>query len=122
LSLFQFVITYHLEYQQGKFDVMSHRSYLTPKEGNATYKQQFDIIFKLEHLRLQALLIISYDITFLCQIHEDLKKDSLTIGIQGQLRNCPQIQDFSNDHATKFKFQDGLFYHDGFLYVPNAFT
>jgi hypothetical protein len=31
-----------------------------------------------------------------------------------------QIQDFSNDHA-KFEFQDGLFYHDGLLYVLDDF-
>jgi hypothetical protein len=37
---------------------MFHHSYLTPKEGNATYEQQFDIIFKLEHLQLQMLLVI----------------------------------------------------------------
>jgi hypothetical protein len=30
-----------------------------------------------------------------------------------------QIHDFSNDH-DKFEFQDGLFYHDDILYVPNG--
>jgi hypothetical protein len=54
--------------------------------------------------------------TLLCPIHEDLKKDPLTIGIQGQLRSHHQVHDFSNDHV-KFKFQDGLFYRDGILHV-----
>jgi hypothetical protein len=63
------------------------------------------------------LSIIIDDTTLLCQIHENLK-DPLVIGIQGQLTNH-QVQDFSNDHV-KFEFQDGLLYHDGFLYVPDG--
>jgi hypothetical protein len=54
--------------------------------------------------------------TFLCPIHEDLKKDLFTIDIQGQLRSHHQVQIFSNDHV-KFELQDGLFYCDGLLYV-----
>jgi len=57
--------------------------------------------------------------TFFCQICEDLKKDPLTIGIQGQLKNHHQVHDFSSDHA-KFKFQNGLLYYDGFLYVQTG--
>ncbi len=53
------------------------------------------------------------DTTFLCQIHENLK-DIFAIGIQSQLKNHCQVQDFSNDHAN-FKFQDGLLYCDGFF-------
>jgi hypothetical protein len=59
--------------------MLSRRSYLMLKEGNAAYEQQCDIIFKLEHLRFQALLVILDDTTFLCQIHEDLKKDFLIL-------------------------------------------
>jgi hypothetical protein len=55
---------------------------------------------------------------FFGQIRENLKKD-LVIGIQGQLRSHHQIQDFFSDHV-KFKFQDGLLYHDGILYVSNG--
>jgi hypothetical protein len=62
------------------------------------------------------LLVIHVDTTFLCQICEDFKNEPLVIGIQGQLRNHHQVQDFSNDHG-KFEFQDVLLYHDGFLYV-----
>jgi hypothetical protein len=29
-----------------------------------------------------------------------------------------KVKDFSSDHDT-FEFQDGLLYHDGFLYIPN---
>jgi hypothetical protein len=85
-----------------------------PKEGNVTYEQQHDVIFKLKYFQLHALLIIFYDTTFFCQICEDLKKGPLVIGIQGQSRNHHQIHDFSNDHV-KFEFQDDLFYHDGFF-------
>jgi hypothetical protein len=46
------------------------------------------------------------------------KKTLFIINIQGELKSSHQVQDFSNDHV-KFKFQDGLLYHDGFLYVPN---
>jgi hypothetical protein len=92
-----------------------------PKEEDATYKQQCDVISKLEHLQLQVLLVILDDTTFFCQIREDLKKDHLAIGIQGQLSSHNQVQDFFNDHA-KFEFENGLLYCDGFLYVPNGFT
>jgi hypothetical protein len=54
-----------------------------PKEGNATYEQQGDIILKLEHFKLQVLLIILNDPSFFCQICENLKKDLLVIGLQG---------------------------------------
>jgi hypothetical protein len=54
-----------------------------------------------------------------CQVRENLKKKPLTIGIQGQLGSHHQVHDFSNDHV-KFKFQDGLFYRDGLLYVPDG--
>jgi hypothetical protein len=62
-----------------------------PKERDATYEQQCDVILKLKHLRLQVLSVIPDDTTFLCQIHEDLKKGLLTIGIQGQLSSHHQV-------------------------------
>jgi hypothetical protein len=52
-------------------------------EGDATYEQQCDVIFKPKYLWLQVLLVIHDDKTFFCQIHEDLKKDFLVIDIQG---------------------------------------
>jgi hypothetical protein len=70
---------------------LSCHSYLAPKEGDAPYEQQCDVILKHEHLWFQALLVISNDTTLICEIHEDLKKDLLAIGIQGQLRNHHQI-------------------------------
>jgi hypothetical protein len=66
-------------------------------------------------------LVIPDDTTFLCQICENLKKDPFAINIQGQLMPHHQIHDFSNDHA-KFEFENGLFYRDGFLFVPNGPT
>ncbi len=59
--------------------------------------------------------------TLLCQICENLKKDLVTISIQGQLRNHHQVQKNSTEHA-KFEFQNGLLYFDGLLYVPNGPT
>jgi hypothetical protein len=32
-----------------------------------------------------------------------------------------KVKDFVNDH-NKFEFQDGLLYHDGFLYILNSLT
>ncbi len=61
----------HLGALQGKLDMLSHCSYLTPKEGNAAYEQQGDIILKLEYFLFQTLLIILNDPTFLCQIYEN---------------------------------------------------
>jgi hypothetical protein len=65
--------------------------YLAPKEGDIGYEQQCDVTLKLEHLQLQVLLVIFNATTLLCQIHEDLKKDPLAIGIQDQLKNHHQV-------------------------------
>ncbi len=86
-----------------------------PKERDWAYEQQCDVIFKPKHLQFKALSIIPDDITFFCHIHEKLK-DIFVIIIQGQLRGHQQVHDFSSDHV-KFKFQDGLVYRDGLLYV-----
>jgi hypothetical protein len=51
------------------------------EEGNATYKQQCDVVFKPKHYLLLALSIILDGTTLLCQIREILKKDPLVIGI-----------------------------------------
>jgi hypothetical protein len=48
--------------------------YFAPKKEDATYKQQHDVIFKLEHLQLHELSVILDDTTLICQIREDLKK------------------------------------------------
>jgi hypothetical protein len=65
--------------------------------------------------------MIFVDTTFLCQIRKDLKKDPFAIGMQGQLNSQHQVQKKSSDHV-KFGFQDGLFYHDGLLYVFDGFA
>ncbi len=83
LSRFQFVITFRLKCWQKKPNALSCHLYFMLKEGNATYEQQRDVILKHEHLQLQALLVIFDDITFLCQIHEDLKNDLFVVNIQG---------------------------------------
>jgi hypothetical protein len=48
--------------------MLSCRSFLAPKERNATYEQQCDVIIKLEHLQLQVLLVILDDTTFFVKI------------------------------------------------------
>jgi hypothetical protein len=79
------------------------RLYLTPKKGNAAYEQQCDVIIKLEHFLLLALLIIFMTQPFFVKFINTLKKNLFVIGIQGQLRNHHQVQGFYNDDA-KFKF------------------
>jgi hypothetical protein len=91
------------------------------KEGNVASEQQCDFIFNPERFRFQALLIIPNDKTLICQICENLKKDLVTISIQGQLRNYHQVQKITIEHA-KFEFQNGLLYFDGLLYDPNGLT
>jgi len=46
------MIIYRPRQQQGKPNVLSHRSYLAPKEGDAAYDQQCDTILKPENLWL----------------------------------------------------------------------
>jgi hypothetical protein len=88
-------------------------------EGNVAYQQQCDVILKPKRLQFQVLSIIPNDITFFCQICEDLKTNPLIINIQRKLKCHHQVQDFSSDHA-KFEFQNGFLYHNGHLYVPNG--
>jgi hypothetical protein len=90
--------------------------YLTPKERDGAYEQQRDVIFKPKHLQFKALLVILDDITFFHHIRENFENDTRVIIIQGQLRGHQQVHYFSSDHV-KFKFQDGLLYRDGLLYV-----
>jgi penicillin V acylase-like amidase (Ntn superfamily) len=55
------------------------------------------------------------DTILLCQICENLKKNPLAVGIQGQFTSHHQVHDFSNDHV-KIEFQNGLLYvHDGLV-------
>ncbi len=77
------------------FDALSRCLCLTSKERDVAYEQQCDAILKPKHLRLQVLSIIFDDTTFLCQIHEILKKDLFAIAIQGQSRSHNQVHDFS---------------------------
>jgi hypothetical protein len=81
-----------------------------PKEGDVAYNQQCDTILKLKNLRLQALSITLEDKTFLQRIFENLVNDSLVTGVRSHGKNPPS--DFD-----KFKFCDGLLYHDELLYM-----
>jgi hypothetical protein len=86
-----------------------------PKEGDATYKQQCDVILKLKHLWFQALSIIPKRQTPIKCIHENLINDSFTIIVLNHSKEV--FWDFD-----KFEFWNELLYHDGLLYVPNGRT
>jgi len=43
-------------------------------------------------------------------------KIPIAINIKGELKESYHVQNLSNEHDN-FEFQDGLLYHDGFLYV-----
>jgi len=90
--------------------VLSHHSYLASKEGDVVYNQQFDTILEAKNLQLQTLSITFEDKTFLQHICEDLINNSLVIVIKSHQKNL--LNDFD-----KFKFRDGLLYHDELLYV-----
>jgi len=68
-----------------------------------------------ENLRLQELLKIPKDKTFLQCIREDLINDSLIVAVKSHRKNL--LSDFN-----KFEFRDGLLYHDELLYVPKDLT
>ncbi len=89
--------------------------YLEPKEGDATYDQQCDIILKPKNLQLQTLSITLQDKTFLHHIHENLINEYFVIAIKSNWKNPPN--DFD-----KFEFHDGLLYHDRLLYVSEGFV
>ncbi len=57
LSWFWFFITYHHGCHQGKLDALFCHSYPALKEGDETYDQQCDVIFKPKHLWLQTLFV-----------------------------------------------------------------
>lgn len=55
LSRFDYIISYRPgHHQQGKPDALSRRSYLAPKEGNATFAQQKSIILKPKQLKINV--------------------------------------------------------------------
>jgi hypothetical protein len=66
-------------------------------------------------------LIAHDDKTIICQVCEDLKNDLFVIGMKDQLKNQKSnLKSFK--YHDKFKFQNGLLYHDGLLYAPNGPT
>jgi hypothetical protein len=108
LSRFDFVITYRLGKQQGLFDALFRQSYLAPKEGEATYKQQRTTLLKAEQLCLRAATISTpVDSSFLDQIRTASTMDSLVLDI----KRC-----FDNN-CEKLKFVDDLLYFEERLYI-----
>jgi hypothetical protein len=53
---------------------------------------------------------------FIVKFFEDLKNILFVISIKDELRNQNQVWSLLSDH-NKFKFQNGLLYHDGLLYA-----
>ncbi len=66
-------------------------------------------------------MIVHDDKTIICQVCEDLKNDLFVIGMKDYLKN-QKSNSKSFKYHDKFKFQNGLLYHDGLLYAPNGPT
>lgn len=79
LFQFQFIITYDLGCQQRKLNILFCCSYFIHREGDVTYNQQCDVIFKLELLQIQVMFIILDDKKKFSHIHEDLEKFPLLL-------------------------------------------
>ncbi len=95
--------------------MLSHRPYLAPKEGDVIYIQQCDTILKLKNLWLKALLVTLENKTIFQHICEDIINAYLVAIVKSHQKNP-----FSN--FDKFKFHDGLLYHDVLLYIPEGLT
>jgi hypothetical protein len=113
LSQFGFIITYRPGKQQGLFDALSRRSYLAPREGEATYEQQRITLLKAEKLHLRATTMsTSVDSSFLDQVRAASTIDPLVLDIKRRFDN----------NCKKFKFVDNLLYFEERLYILEAPT
>jgi hypothetical protein len=91
LSQFDFVITYMPGKQQRLFDALSRQSSLAPKEGKATYEQQWTILL---------------DSSFLNQVCAASTMDPLDLDIKHRFDN----------NREKFKFLGNLYFGER-LYI-----
>ena len=77
---FNFIITYRYRTQQIRFDALSRRAYLAPKEGDAAYDQQWSTLLKPEQLQLRTTHITtSMDVAFFQDIRVSLQSDPLAL-------------------------------------------
>jgi hypothetical protein len=107
LSQFDFVITYMPGKQQRLFDALSRQSSLAPKEGKATYEQQWTILLKAEQLCFHATTIsILVDSSFLNQVCAASTMDPLDLDIKHRFDN----------NREKFKFLGNLYFGER-LYI-----
>jgi len=110
LSRFDFKITYRPGKQQGLSDVLSRRSYLAPKEGDASFDQQRTILLKPEHFHLRAIKsTLTVDSTLVKQIQSSMSSDPLIHDIQNPLSKSHDM--------SKFEFNNNLLYFEGRLYI-----
>jgi hypothetical protein len=111
LSLFDIVITYRPIKQQSLSDVLSRRSYPTPKEREVAYEQQQTTLLKAEQLRLRAATMSTpVDSSFLDQVCVASTMDPLVLNIKCR----------SDNNCEKFKFVDDLLYFEERLYIPEG--
>ncbi|MCO5566654.1 hypothetical protein L7F22_020332 [Adiantum nelumboides] len=97
LSRFDSVISYRPGHQQGKPDALSRRSYLAPKEGDASFDQQESVILKPEQLKLNAIISNApEDSTFLTKVRKQTARDPRARNIRRQLQGQGDLnEDFS---------------------------
>jgi len=113
LSRFDFKITYRPGKQQGLSDALSRRSYLAPKEGDASFDQQRTILLKSEHFHLRAIKsILPVDSTLVRQIQSSMSSDPLVHDIKNPSSKSHDV--------SKFEFKNNLLYFEGRLYVPEG--
>ncbi len=86
LSRFNFVITYCPGSKQIRFDALSRRAYLAPREGDVAYDQQKTTLIKLEQLQLKTVCTTtSVDASFLQDIRVSLKVDPLALKLKNNV-------------------------------------
>ena len=80
MSRFNFIIIYRLGTQQIRFDALSRKAYLAPKEGDIAYDQQRSILLKPEQLQLRTMhSTTSIDVAFLQNIQVSLQSEPLAL-------------------------------------------
>jgi hypothetical protein len=93
------MITYRPGSQRGQSDALLRRSYLVPKERDATYDQQHSILLKLEQLLLRTLhTTIAVDPTFLKDIRINLLSDPLALKLKQSYADSKS----QNGQSSKF--------------------
>jgi hypothetical protein len=75
LTCFDFIIIYRLEALEVKTDVLSRRSYMTPRLGETAFDHQNQVILGPEYLQIRTteVLDVPTNSSFLESIRKDIK-------------------------------------------------